>query len=128
MNRKSAVLIFLIAGMLLGMIALCVHSNQKMFIGNQVKSRNCYILEFEKMNQKDSHVLSACKDDVFTVNFRIDNGHADFIIAMDGKTPIYKGNDIESGVFDVIVPEGGEYRITINARHADGFLEVYAKK
>lgn len=87
-----------------------------------------YILEFENMNREDSCMIPVCKDDVFAVNFRIDNGHADLIIAMDGKTPIYKGNDIESGVFDVIVPEDGEYRITVNAKHASGYVEVYAKK
>ena len=73
-------------------------------------------------------MIPVCKDDVFAVKFRIDNGHADLIIAMDGKTPIYKGNDIESGVFDAIVPEDGEYRITVNAKHASGYVEVYAKK
>lgn len=124
MNRKIAVLILLIAGM----IALRVYNNQKLYVGNQVKSRNCYILEFEKMNQEDSHVISACKDDVFAVNFRIDSGYVDFVIGMDGRYPIYTGNDINNGVFDVIVPEDGEYRITINARHAAGFVEVYVKE
>lgn len=105
-----------------------VYNNQKLYVGNQVKSRNCYILEFEKMNQEDSHVISACKDDVFAVNFRIDSGYVDFVIGMDGRYPIYTGNDINNGVFDVIVPEDGEYRITINARHAAGFVEVYVKE
>lgn len=124
MNRKIAVLILLIAGM----IALRVYNNQKLFVGNQVKSRNCYILEFEKMNQEDSHVISACKDDVFAVRFKIEKGHADLVIAMDGRPPIYMGNGIKYGEFNVIVPEDGEFRITINARHAAGFVEVYAKE
>ena len=47
---------------------------------------------------------------------------------MDGKSPIYKGNDIETGEFNVIVPEDGSYRITVNAKHASGCIEVYAKK
>ena len=87
-----------------------------------------YILEFENMNREDSCMIPVCKDDIFAVNFRIDKGCVDFIIGIDGKSPIYKGNDIESGVFDVIAPEDGEYRITVKAKHASGYGEVYAKK
>ncbi len=87
-----------------------------------------YILEFENMNREDSCMIPVCKDDIFAVNFRIDKGCVDFIIGIDGKSPIYKGNDIESGMFDVIVPEDGEYRITVSAKHSFGYVEVYAKK
>ena len=80
------------------------------------------------MNQEESYVISACKEDVFVVNLRIDRGRVDFIIGMDGEASIYKGDNIETGTFEVIVPEDGEYRITVNAKRASGFIKVYAKK
>ena len=112
----------------LAIVAFYVWNHQKVFVGSTVKNPDCYILEFEKMNQEDSHIISACKDDIFAVHFRIEKGHADLVIAMDGRPPIYMGNGIKYGEFNVIVPEDGEYRITINARHAAGFVEVYVKE
>lgn len=130
MTWKGKVSISLMACIFLALaiVAFYVWNHQKVFAGNTVKNPDCYILEFEKMNQEDSHVITACKDDVFAVHFRIEKGHADFVIAKDGNTPIYKGNDIETGVFDIIVPEDGEYRITIHAKHAAGSIEVYKRK
>lgn len=52
-----------------------------------------WINQVEMLNQEDSHVLSACKGDMFAVNIRIDTGRADFTIGMDGTTPIYNRND-----------------------------------
>ena len=128
MTYKSRAFISLAAISLLAIIICLILNNRKVFIGDITKDQSGYCLKFEKMNQEDLYLIPACKDDVFAVNFRIDKGHADLIIAMDGKTPIYKGNDIETGTFDVIVPEDGEYRITVNAKHSSGYVEVYAKK
>ena len=128
MTWKGKVSLSIMACILFAIVTIYVWNHQKVFVGNTVKNPDSYILEFEKMHQEDSHVISACKDDVFAVHFRIEKGHADLVIAMDGNTPIYKGNDIETGVFDIIVPEDGEYRITVDAKHAYGYVEVYAKK
>lgn len=112
-----------------GIMVLFSFGRQKVNCVTGIKNLNhYYLLEFEKMNQEESYVISACKDDVFAVNFRIDKGHVDFIIAMDGNTPIYKGNDIKTGEFNVIVPEDGTYRITVNAKHASGYVEVYLEE
>lgn len=124
---KRCAFILLILAILAGLKIIGTNDSEKVHCVTGINNLNhYYILEFEKMNREDSYIIPACKDDIFTVNFRIDKGHADFIIAMNGRTQIYKGNDIDSGVFDVVVPEDGEYRITINAKHASGYVEVYA--
>ena len=128
MALKNKVFLTLLTVSLLAVFAFFVWNNMKAFVGNSIKNPNSYVLEFEEMNREDTYVIPACQDDVFVVNFRIDKGHADLIIAIDGKSPIYKGNDIVTGAFEVIAPETVEYRININARHASGFIEVYAKK
>ena len=128
MTYKSRAFISLAAISLLAIIICLILNNRKVFIGDITKDQSGYCLKFEKMNREDSYLIPVCKDDVFSVNFRTDKGHADLIIGMDGKDPIYKGNDIKNGTFDVIVPEAGEYRITVNAKHSSGYVEVYAKK
>jgi len=126
---KKCTLIMLIFAALAGITVFFACGRQKIHCETGIKNlEHYYILEFEKMNREDSCTIPVCKDDEFAVNVRIDTGHVDFIIAMDGNTPIYKGNDIEDGEFNVIVPADGAYRITVNAKHASGYVEVYAKK
>lgn len=126
---KKCTFTVLILAALAGIIVFFACDRQKVHCITGIKNQDYYyILEFEKMNQEDSYLIPACKDDIFAVDFRIDKGHADFIIVMDGNTPIYKGNDIENGEFNVIVPEEGAYRITVNAKHASGYVEVMRRK
>ena len=122
--KKRAFLARILAAIAV-IIALVACDKQKVHLETEM---NYYLLEFENTSREDTYMISACKDDVFVVNFEIYNGYADLIIAMDGKSPIYRGNDIKTGAFEVIVPETGEYRITVNAKHVSGFIEVYAKK
>ena len=126
---KKCVSIVLILAALAGIIVFFACGRQNVHCVTGINNLDhYYILKFERMNREDFYLIPACKDDVFSVNFRIDKGHADLIIEIDGRNPIYKGNDIENGEFNVIVPEDGEYRITVNAKHAAGSIEVYAGK
>ncbi|MDO4961906.1 MAG: hypothetical protein Q4E57_08675 [Eubacteriales bacterium] len=126
---KKCAFIMLILAVIAGAVFYFAYGRQKIHCVTGINNLDhYYILEFEKMNREDSCLIPACKDDVFAVNFRIDKGQVDLIIAMDGNTPIYKGNDIEIGEFNVIVSEDGAYRITVNAKHASGYVEVNTKK
>ena len=126
---KKCILLLALLTVLVGIIIFISCGEQRVRCETGINNLDhYYILEFEKMNQEESYVISACKDDVFDVNFRIDQGRVDFIIGMDGEAPIYKGNNIETGMFEVIAPEDGEYRITVNAKRASGFIKVYAKR
>ena len=128
MGKKCILLLALLAA-LAGIIIFISCGKQKVRCVTGINNLDrYYILEFDKMNREESYVISACKEDVFVVNLRIDRGRVDFIIGMDGEASIYKGDNIETGTFEVIVPEDGEYRITVNAKRASGFIKVYAKK
>lgn len=126
--KKKYVLVVLLLAALAGIIVFFAGNGQKVRCETGIKNQDYYyILEFEKMNRDDSCRIPACKGDVFSVRCRIDKGNVDLIIGMDGRTPVYRGNDIESGAFEVIASEEGEYRISVNAKHADGYVEVYVK-
>lgn len=126
---KKCVFIMLILAAIAGIIVFLACGGQKVRCVTGINNQDhYYILKFEKMNREESYMIPACKDDVFAVNFRIDKGHADFFIAMDGNTSIYKGNDIETGEFNVIVPEDGEYRISINFNTPLGLLKFMLRK
>ena len=80
------------------------------------------------MNQTDSHDLLLEKNDVLDVEYSIDKGKMDFTIEKENAKPIYKGNDIVGGKFEVIVPEAGAYKITVKAKNASGMIMIKKMK
>lgn len=67
--------------------------------------------------------LLLCQGD--EVDFFIDrqSGRIDLSFALD--TPIYTGNDAQSGTFTVIVPSDGTYVFTLTGTRADGSLTLF---
>ena len=107
MENKNTCLLAL--AVILGIIVWCVCSHQDVRRETGINNQDYYyILEFANMNREDSYRIPVCKGDVFAVNSRIEKGHVDFIIGEDGRTPIYRGNNLESSAFNVIAPEDGE--------------------
>lgn len=121
-ERTLSILHFVTILFLMVTIYFC--NNRDVFIGTNTKTTDCYILQVEKMNKTDSHVFVLEKDDVLSVEYSIDRGNVDLVIGLEKEKPIYKGNDIEDGKFEVIVPRDGEYRITVKAKHAAGSIVI----
>lgn len=44
-----------------------------------------------------------------------------------GQDPIYRGNDVQTGTFELPIQEEGEYVISVNAGKASGRLEFERK-
>ena len=107
-------------------IPFILYGTQSEFSGNRVKSREQYILEFERMNQEDSHALALHEGDTLSVEFAIDRGRVDLFIGMAGAEALYRGNDIDSGSFVLTAPKDGDYQITIQAKHAAGYIRINA--
>ena len=117
-KRERTLSILHLVTILFWMVTIYFCNNRDVFIGTSTKTTDCYILQVEKMNKTDSHVLVLEKDDVLSVEYSIDRGNVDLVIGLEKEKPIYKGNDIEDGKFEVIVPRDGEYQITVEAKHA----------
>ena len=123
-KRERTLSILHLVTILFGMVTIYFCNNRDVFIGTNTKTTDCYILQVEKMNNTDSHVLVLEKDDVLSVEYSIDKGNVDLVIGLEKEKPIYKGNDIEDEKFEVIVPRDGEYRITVKAKHAAGSITI----
>lgn len=123
-KRERTLSILHLVTILFWMATIYFCNNRDVFIGTNTKTTDCYILQVEKMNTTDSHVLVLKKDDVLSVEYSIDRGNVDLVIGLEKEKPIYKGNDIEDGKFKVIVPRDGEYKITVEAKHAIGSIAI----
>lgn len=125
MKKKSRIIIaavFIIA--IIGIAAFTINNNQEYFTGSRVKNPDYYTLEFSRMNQTDTHSIYLEEDDAFDVVFDIQKGKVDLIIGIEGKEPIYTGNSLKSGRFQVEAEEAGDYKITVKAKNAKGAISV----
>lgn len=118
------ILIITIVGILLYNI---ITNNQSIFKGDRVKNSDLYTLNFSYMNQNDEHTLFLQKDSILKIQYEIKKGKVDIYVGIKGRDYIYKGNDIDSGKFDLTIPESGNYTIYINANKATGFAEFNLK-
>jgi len=112
-KRKRTLFILLLVIILLWMSNLYIWNNRSVFVGDKTKTSDCYMLQIEEMNQTDSHVLILEKNDVLSVEYSIEKGKLDFYIGQENERPIYRGNDIAGGKFEVIIPKKGAYQISV---------------
>lgn len=123
-KRKRTLFILLLVIILLWMSNLYIWNNRSVFVGDKTKTSDCYMLQIEEMNQTDSHVLILEKNDVLSVEYSIEKGKLDFYIGQENERPIYRGNDIAGGKFEVIIQKKGAYQISVKAKHASGNISI----
>ena len=68
------------------------------------------------MSKTDAHIITAEAGDVISVELEIEKGRVDIVIGAEGDEPIYFGNDVDSGKFDLPVSAAGQYKVTVEAR------------
>ncbi len=86
-----------------------------------------FYVNFRSMNAYDSETLFLHEGDRLHVAWKVEKGKADFIISMPEEVPIYRANKCKKGEmadFDVLIPKTGEYRTSISARNAKGWINV----
>ena len=98
--------------------------NAEVFDGNSVKNQDNFFLRFTRMSKTDAHIITAEAGDVISVELEIEKGRADIVIGAEGDEPIYFGNDVDSGKFELPVSAAGQYKVTVEARGAAGEIAV----
>ena len=98
------------------------------FSGDRVKSADParFYLRFDRMNKDDAETLSLREGDALRVSWSIESGSVSLTVSMAGEEPIYQANDRGKGdeaAFELTVPKTGDYKISISARNAKGWME-----
>lgn len=98
------------------------------FDGSRVGNPDGYWLDFSYMDQNDSQTLFLESGDTLKVRYEIKDGRIDVTIGVSGRDPVYRGNDIQTGAFELQIQEAGEYIVSVNASRASGRLAFERKE
>ena len=127
-KRNKAVLIALPLLLLAGIAAFLFCWHQEGFTGSCIKNPDAYLLDIEKMNGTDLHILELRKDDVLRIQFETEKGSLYMEIKAPDGTFVYSGNGKETTDFTVTIPESGIYTVIVEARHAKGIIHIQLKE
>lgn len=130
-KRTKTVIRICVLVAVLGIGSVCLFwpwSSDRVFNGSRVGNPDGFLLDFSYMDQSDSHTMSLKPGDILKVTYEIKDGRIDVTIGISGQDPIYHGNDVQTGAFELPIQEEGEYVISVNASRACGRLEFEQKE
>lgn len=90
-----------------------------------------FSLRFNAMNTDDAQTLPLTEGDTLHAAWQIESGSVDIRIALPGEAPLYQADNRARGDaadFDLIIPESGNYTVTVSARKAKGWIEFARKE
>lgn len=125
--KKKTILtlgLILLVLVLAGAAVLMLRNQQNEFTGNRVKNPDAYLLDIQRMNGTDSHVLTLKKGDSLAVKFETTGGQLTMEITAPDGSVIYQGNGTEATEFTLGIPEDGTYTISVRGKQAKGTLHV----
>ena len=100
----------------------------RVFDGSRVGNPNEYLLDFSYMDKSDCQTMYLESGDILKVTYEIKDGRIDVTIGISDQDPIYRGNDVQTGDFELPIQETGEYVISIRASKASGRLKFELNK
>lgn len=95
---------------------------ERVFDGSRVGNPEGYWLDFSYMDKSDSQSLYLESGDTLKVTYEVRDGRIDVAIGIPGEELIYRGDDIRTGGFELLIQETGEYAISVKADKASGAL------
>lgn len=125
--KKKTILtlgLILLVLVLAGAAVLVLRNQQNEFTGNRVKNPDAYLLDIQRMNGADSHVLTLKKGDSLAVTFETTGGQLTMEITAPDGSVIYQGNGTEATEFTLGIPADGAYTISVRGKQARGTLHV----
>ena len=125
MKRGMTALVLLLCltvGLAVGLTLYC----REEFSGQSEKHPDAYMLDAERINGTDAHVLELEKGDTLVVRFETERGALRLDITAPDKTLLYAGNGKEATEFTLTIPQSGVYTVRVKAQWAKG--KIYIQK
>ena len=90
------------------------------FDGSIVADKSQFHMEYAILNREQAADLPLKEGDALHVVFAHESGNVDVKVGLNGREPIYTGNGQADADFTLIVPESGDYHISVTGHQAKG--------
>lgn len=90
------------------------------FNGSKITNEDGFQMDYTILNQTEDAVLSLTEGDDLQVEISQEQGTVSICVGINGKEPIYTGNDLTDAVFTLKIREAGNYQISVTGNKASG--------
>ena len=92
------------------------------FDGSRTGNESQLIMQYDVLNMTDSQKLAA--GDILRFDVVSQSGSVDIQLQKGEEDPIYKGTDIPTSAFQVVIQDDGTYTVAVTGKRAKGSVSV----
>lgn len=90
------------------------------FNGSRTCIENQLIMSYSVLNTTVSQSLELEKGDVLQADIVSDSGKVSVVVQKDGSEPLYEGDGLPTGAFEIAIDESGTYEVAVTGERARG--------
>ena len=118
-KRRMTGKCILLAGMMF-LLSGCGFGKVTAFEGNQTTDADHFAMDFKLLNKTYTHEMEMAEGEWIAVSVTRDSGEIFLSIQKEAEPPVYKGDDVSSGEFEVAIAEAGTYTLSVTGNRAKG--------
>lgn len=98
------------------------------FDGSRTGNASRLVMEYRVFNTTDSQVLELQEGDYVDFVVTGESGKLNIRLQKDGDEPIYKGADVPTSSFAVVISETGSYKVSVTGENARGSVSIVKRE
>lgn len=94
------------------------------FNGSRTGNDDRLIMSYSILNTTETQHLNLEAGDVLDVEVTSDEGSVSLVVQKQGSNPVYEGENLPTGSFQIEIEEAGIYRAAVTGDHARGGISI----
>ena len=127
MKMKRNILTMAMAVMLLLGLCACGTNDNATFNGSKTGDAEHFDIDFEILNDTYTHNLVLKDGDSIAISIEKESGVISLLVQKESGDAVYRGDDVETGSFEVVISEDGTYTLSVTGEKAKGHV-VFRRK
>lgn len=128
MNKKKRYMMMAAIAVMSVVSAACGMDENAVFNGSKTGDENHFDLDFEMLNAAYEHELVMEEGETIEVSIQKESGEISVLIQQESHDPVYQGDDVQDGEFEVVISEAGTYTVSVTGKKAKGHVVFTRKK
>ena len=117
-DQRLRAVFALLCLLVMALLGGCAASS--VFYGNRVMSDAGFEMDYTILDHEETAELTLAAGERLQVVFAHERGSVDVTVSLSDHAPIYQGVDQTNAEFALIIPESGDYRISVVGHRAVG--------